>query len=203
MCCGHGDSPHYGVVTVRIPAGNDSSRIVTAALSAIVRTYPSPFMPSVVPSARRVIFFYGLLFGRPTVVMNMTERQNGETYASITGAVRELVALGVSVIVDAPSDSLTPSALTTEHPDVLQLEPMRREELESIPGFSPMLSALTHAGLQDITWTTLGGSPASYELLHERWAKADFSDGTSITPVVRSLVEEKLVEAIQRRNRAI
>lgn len=191
----------YGVVNVRIAAGFDSNRIVTAALSAIARVHPSMLVPSVLPSARRVIFFHGLFFGRPTVVLNMAERQEGDKYAGITGAVRELVALGLNVIVDASNNSLAPGALATERQGVLELEPMRRDVLEGISGFNPMLDALTQAGLHDVVWAVLGGSPASYELLHERWTKANFA--VDITPVVRALVEEKLVEAIRRRNRAV
>ena len=53
-------------------------------------------------SARRLLFYYSFLFKRsPIVLITVPERQNGEPYADVTAAVRDLADIyGLRVIVD-------------------------------------------------------------------------------------------------------
>lgn len=191
-----------GVVAVDVAAGTSGDAIVAAALSAVARVYPSPLVPSVLPSARRVIFWHRLVAGPPTIVLHMEERQDGAGYADATGAVRRLVGYGLNVIIDASENSLSPSALATWRQDELVLEAMPRATLESIAPLQPLLDALRRAGVDDAMWAVLGGCPAAYELLHTRWAKARFA-AAAVLPLAHELAQEALALAVARRDRAV
>jgi hypothetical protein len=120
-------------------------------------------------SARRILFFYSLLFKHsPIVVIGVPEREIGEQYPQVTSAVRALADdFGLRVIVDGSTNSIPPALLTTKRETVIAVEPMSKEQIESIPEFSSLIDFLKSRNLDDPVWMVLGGSPADYLKLKE------------------------------------
>jgi hypothetical protein len=117
--------------------------------------------------ARRVLFFYSYLFRNPpTVVLHVPDRLKGRPYASVSAAVSELAEdYGLSVIVDGTANALPPDLLHTGRQTVMEIGPMTREEIESIPEMATMMAALKRHCLADPVWRVLGGSPVHYVML--------------------------------------
>ena len=191
-----------GVVSVRVAAGAPSDAIARQALSAIARVQLAAAFVDVLPSARRVIFWHRLLAGRPTVVLQLSERRPGADFADVTGAARELADLGLRVIMDASENSLEPGALASCRQVVLELGPMPRKTLEGIAELQPLREALQVAGLTDAAWAALGGNPAEYRRLREKWAERDCEVG-ALAPVLLDFVQRKVAEAVLLRDAAI
>jgi hypothetical protein len=86
-----------------------------------------------------------------------------EPYASVPAAVRQLVEVyGVKVIVDGCPNSVPPELLRTNRECVVNVEPMSREQLESIPEFREFVEFLKNHKLDDAVWKVVGGCPAKF-----------------------------------------
>lgn len=186
-----------GVVYVQVGCDHSEKDVFNDALCAIARVRTSFFVDPLA-SARRVIFFYSLFLGRPTVVLQIAERPENKDFASVTGPVRQLVKMGLRVILDTSDNSLTPGVLTTERQMVLEIEPMPRTILESIPTLAALHTQLKDAGLDDIVWCILGGSPAAYERLDMALAVARISN-SDMQAQLTSFLQKKLIDAIHQR----
>jgi hypothetical protein len=136
-----------------------------------------------VGSARRLLFFYSFLFKRsPIVVIRVPERLSGQPYADVPSAVRALADdYGLRVVVDGSPNSLPPELLATKRERVIAVEPMSKEQIESIPEFKGLIDFLKSRNLNDPVWKVLGGSPADYLKLEEAIIdnKLSFSDTAS------------------------
>ena len=108
----------------------------------------------------------------PIVVIRVPERQAGEPYAQVTAAVRSLVDdFGLRVIVDGSPNSIPPELLTTRRQTVMVVEPMSRDQIESIPEFQSLIAALKAHKLDGPVWSVFGGSPVDYFKLRETITK--------------------------------
>ena len=97
------------------------------------------------------------------MVIRVPERQTGEPYAQVTSAVRDLADLyGLRVVVDGSPNSLPPELLATKRETVIAVEPMSKEQIESIPEFKELIDFLKSHNLDEPVWKVLGGSPADY-----------------------------------------
>jgi hypothetical protein len=134
-----------------------------------------------VSSAHRLLFFYSFLFKRsPIVVIRVPERQFGQNYADVTAAVRELTDVyGLRVVVDGSPNSLPPELLATIRETVIAVEPMSKEQIESIPEFKELIDFLKRHNLDEPVWKVLGGSPAGYLKLKEAIIDNALSDTAS------------------------
>ena len=102
------------------------------------------------------------------MVIRVPERQIGEPYAQVTSAVRDLADLyGLRVVVDGSPNSIPPELLTTNRETVITVEPMSKEQIESIPEFKVLMDFLKSHNLDDPVLKVLGGSPAKYLKLKE------------------------------------
>jgi hypothetical protein len=150
-------------------SGAHKSEIVDQALREIAgfRFRLSYLQP--VDSARRVLFFYNLMFKLPPiVVIRVPERQAGQNYADVTAAVRALAdGFGLKVIVDGSPNSVPPELLTTRRQTVMVVEPMSRDQVESISEFQSFVAVLKGLKLDGPVWNVLGGSPIDYSKLGE------------------------------------
>jgi hypothetical protein len=88
-----------------------------------------------------LLFFYSFLFKRsPIVVIRVPERESDEPYAQVTSAVRDLTDLyGLRVVVDGSPNSLPPTLLATKREMVVDVEPMSKELIDSIPEFKGLI----------------------------------------------------------------
>ena len=106
-----------------------------------------------------MLFFYSFLFKRSPI---------GEPYAQVTAAVRDLAdSYGLRAVVDGSPNSLPPELLASKRETVIAVEPMSKEEVESIPEFKDLIDFLKSHNLDDPVWKVLGGSPADYLKLEE------------------------------------
>jgi hypothetical protein len=102
------------------------------------------------------------------VVIGVPERESGEPYAQVTAAVRDLAdSYGLRVVVDGSPNSLPPTLLSTKRETVIAVEPMSKEQIESIPEFKDLIDFLKSHNLDEPAWKVLGGSPADYLKLEE------------------------------------
>lgn len=80
-------------------------------------------------------------------------------YARLFPAISELTEeYGLRVIVDGSPNAIYPFHREEE----MYVDLMSREQIESIPEFSRLMSLLKHHRLDDAVWKVLGGSPLSY-----------------------------------------
>jgi len=105
-------------------------------------------------------------------VLRVSERSAGTEFAETAGAVRSLVDSGFRAVIDSSPNSLEPATLTTLRQEVLEVGPMPRELLVSLPEHAALFATLRSAGLEDVAWAVLGGVPALYEALHDRLRRA-------------------------------
>lgn len=171
----------HGVVKFSTKSGADKDLIVDQALRAITGIRYNFINP--IGSARRLLFFYSFMFKRsPIVVINVPERDTDEKYAQVTSAVRALTdEFGLRVIVDGSPNALPPQLLATEREKVFAVEPMSKEQIESISECQELISFLKRRNLDGTVWKVFGGSPIDYLNLKEdlEFKKMSLSDTAS------------------------
>ena len=97
------------------------------------------------------------------MVIRVPERLSGQNYADVPSAVRDLADVyGLRVVVDGSPNSIPPELLTTKREMVIAVEPMTKEQIESIPEFKGLIDFLKSRDLDEAVWKVLGGSPADY-----------------------------------------
>eukprot|EP01038_Epipyxis_sp_PR26KG_P013667 gene13667-18340_t len=184
---------HLGVVKISTESGASKSVIIDQALRALTGIQFEYFKP--VGSARRLLFFYSLLFkGRsPIVVIRVPECQIGEPYAQVTSAVRDLADLyGLRVVVDGSPNSLPPELLATKRETVIAIVPMSKERIESIPEFKDLIDFLKSHNLNEPVWKVFVGSPADYLKLEEAIIDNKLSLSDTASDVVVNQVKDQL-----------
>ena len=152
------------------------------------------------PSVRRVLWWYGWFLPRPLVVLRAGERMDGEGYAGIPGAARELTGYGLRVLIDGSTNSLPSEVLTTLRQDVLELEPMPRNILHSIPEYESLFRVLREEGLEDATWQVLGGVPAHFDEIVTQLKR---NEPAAYRRVIVKYLRDEISKAISRRDRML
>jgi len=137
------------------------------------------------------------------VVIKVPERQIGEPYAQVTSAVRDLADLyDLRVVVDGSPNSIPPELIATKRETVIAVEPMTREQIESIPEFKGLIALLKSHNLDEPVWKVLGGSPADYLKLEEAIAdnKLSLSDTASekVVNQVKNHLQSVLTKSLNR-----
>jgi len=136
-------------------------------------------------------------------VIKVPERQIGEPYAQVTSAVRDLADIyGLRVVVDGSPNSLPPELLATKRETVIAVEPMTKEQIESIPEFRGLIALLKSHNLDEPVWKVLGGSPADYLKLEEAIAdnKSSLSGAASeeVVNQVKNHLQSVLSDALSK-----
>ena len=184
-----------GVVVIEVAPGAPKDAIVASALASVAGVRSSLWDPR--PSALRVLWWYRWLLPPPIVVLRVSERPVGKEYAETAGAVRSLVDCGFRAVIDSSPNSLEPGTLATLRQDVIELGPMPRTLLISLPEHAALHVALRTAGLEDVVWAVLGGVPAHYTALRDKLRSAAPKDTASL---VERYLDEQLRGAISRLN---
>jgi hypothetical protein len=97
------------------------------------------------------------------MVIRVPVRLSGQNYADVPAAVRDLADLySLRVVVDGSPNSLPPELFATKRETVIAVEPMSKEQIESIPEFKDLIDFLKSHNLDEPVWKVLGGSPADY-----------------------------------------
>ena len=184
-----------GVVVVKVAPGAREDAIVSSALASIAGIRSSMWDPR--PSALRVLWWYRWLLPPPIVVLRVSERPVRKEYAETAGAVRSLVDCGFRAVIDSSPNSLEPGTLATLRQDAIELGPMPRALLFSLPELAALFGALREAGLEDVVWAVLGGVPAHYTALHDKLRRAAPKDAASL---IERYLDEQLRGAISQLN---
>jgi hypothetical protein len=104
--------------------------------------------------------------------------------------------------VDGSPNSLPPTLLATKRETVIAVEPMSREQIESIPEFKGLIALLKSHNLDEPVWKVLGGSPADYLKLEEAIAdnKLSLSDTASeeVVNQVKNHLQLVLTKSLNR-----
>jgi len=186
-----------GIINIVVQPGESGNDIIRASLQSLVNL-PFDFIPPY-DSARRVVFWYQLFsFGNtPTIIINATERKIGQDTASLTGAVRVLVdKYKLRVIVDASPNSLDERLLNTERADVVDIKPLTKEMIWSLPQLQEFLSIVNKAdNLADIVWAVLGGIPAKYEKVWRKFER--LKDSVDAKQLIGELLCDEIYAAIE------
>ena len=137
------------------------------------------------------------------MVIRVPEREIGQNYADITSAVRDLADLyGLRVVVDGSPNSLPPTLTATKRETVIAVEPMSKEQIESIPEFKGLIDFLKSHNLDEPVWKVLGGSPADYLKLEEALTdnKSSLSDTASeeVVNQVKNHLQSVLTKSLNR-----
>ena len=185
------------MLLLQTESGALKSAIIDQALRAITGIQLDFIKPA--GSARRVLFVYSLLFKRPPiVVIRVPERLIGHQYADLTAAVRALAdTFGLRVIVDGSPNSLPAELLTTNRETVIAVEPMSREQIESIPELEGFINLLKSCNLDGPVWKVLGGSPAKYLKLTEAFELSNTASEEFVDQVKNHL-QSVLGEALNK-----
>lgn len=135
------------------------------------------------------------------MVIRVPERESGEPYAQVTSAVRDLADLyGLRVVVDGCPNSLPPTLIATKRETVVAVEPMSKEQIESIPEFKGLIDFLRSHNLDEPVWKVLRGSPADYLKLGEAITdnKLSLSDTASeeVVNQVKNLLQSVLTKSL-------
>ena len=129
----------------------------------------------------------------PIVVIRVPERQTGQNYADLTSAVRDLTDLyGLRVVVDGSPNSIPPELLATKRATVIAVEPMSKEQIESISEFKGLIDFLKSHNLDEPVWKVLGGSPIDYLKLEEAIIDNKLSLSDTASDVVVNQVKNHL-----------
>lgn len=148
-----------GIIRIKVSPGESMKKIVENALRGL--TELSLNIVDVGPYAKKVLFWYKL-FTRttPVIVINAAEREIGDPYPQITAAVRHLTDdIGLRVIVDSSPNSVSTALLSTKREEIIEIKPMAREMIWSVPELQPLFKMTKQAGLDNVVWSVLGGNP--------------------------------------------
>ena len=187
-----------GVVNVTVAPGTLRDVIVMKALSEITNSRVGFVDPR--PSVRRVLWWYGWFLPRPIVVLRAGERMDSQMYADIPGAARELAGYGLRVLIDGSTNSLPSEVLATKRQCVLELEPMQRNILLSIPEYKSLLHLMREEGLEDVAWQVLGGVPADYD---EIVTQLKSNEPAAYRRIIIKYLRDEISKAISCRGRML
>ncbi len=189
----------FGVVSVGVAPGTSHNAILVDVFTAITNINPRAIEPSA--SARRVLWWHRLIFRTPvTVVLRGVERKPAETFAALDSAAKAMTHdFGLRVVIDASDNSLPENAKKTMREEAIEVGPMSRAVLESVPELAELLSALKAADLADVVWECVGGVPAKYIQLKGAWEKAGGGVGSDLEAVVEPFLIRLLDQAIGDR----
>lgn len=183
-----------GIVSLDVPAGARHETIIQRSLMEVTNIR-LPFL-NIHPSARRVLFWYGLfLRAPPIVILRVAERMDLDNYAEVPSAARELAHLGLRVLIDGSTNSLPIETLNTKREVVMDLEPMTKEVICNIPEYQELLEELRKNDLFDVVWAIIGGVPADFQKLSQKWK---LNDSRDIVAVAYEYVCELLAKSISK-----
>jgi len=185
-----------GVIHVDAAPGHSKDDIVANTQNALTRP---PFKMRPMTSTSQVLFWYRLVTRgeSPIVVISATEREPGQGYAGLTGAVRTLVEkLKLRVVVDGSPNSISQSVLQTTREEVIEIKPMDREMIWRLDQLQDLFKCVKEAGLDDVVYAVLGGIPSRYENLG-RQLDARFEAGQDPREFIGTYLCAQISDAIK------
>jgi GTP-binding protein EngB required for normal cell division len=188
-----------GVIHIEAKPCHNQDDIVNNTEKALTSP-PFGFRP--LTTMPRVIFWHRLFTGgrAPIVVIKATEREPGEGYAGLTGAVRTLVdKFRLRVVVDASPSSVSESLLQTIRQRVFNIRPMTRDMIWQLDQLQDLFKYVKEASLDDAVFAVLGGIPSRYENLWNN-TEDDLQTGQDARQVIGSYLCDQIYAAIKLIN---
>ena len=149
----------WGVILVRISAGQSEKDINADVFTAIARSFSRSVDNS--GSASRVLFWHSFFFCTPvTVVLEAAEISAGDKFAALDAAacgLTQTYGKKLRIIIDASHNSLPESATATKRQMLFSLEPLPRPMLETMPELNLLVELLKRERLTDVVFLCLGG----------------------------------------------
>jgi len=152
---------------MEVAPGTSGDDIINRALYLATNIRISFF--NLVASAKRVVWFYKLIFRKsPVLVISIQERLQGQNYASVVGAARTLTEkYQFRVLLDGSPNSIPDELLRTGREIVMYIDKMPRKMIEKLDQLKYLFSVLQDLKLVDVTWEVLGGVPSLYDKMWE------------------------------------
>ncbi|KAI3653781.1 hypothetical protein MP228_001728 [Amoeboaphelidium protococcarum] len=188
-----------GVVRVAADAGMTKTEIVDAALRELTGLNSRFSIANPYVNSRRVIFWYRLLSrgDSPIIIINASERQPGQPFASLAAASRTLNEdFQLRVVIDGSPGALEPMLFGTKRENVLDIVPMDRGMVQNLPQLQTMLAHVNRLNLSDVVWSVLGGVPADYEKLDKSISIALDTAPASVHSVIGEYLRNQVSQAI-------
>ena len=191
----------WGVIHVRISAGQNEKDINADVFTAIARSFSRSVDNS--GSASRVLFWHSIFFRTPvTVVLEAAEISAGGKFAALDSAARGLTQTygkKLRLIIDAEDNSLPESATATKRQMLILLDTLPRSMLETLPELNLLLEFLDREHLADVVFLCLGGNPADYGRLRDELIKSDSNKIERVTMFLQNILNK----AIDKKNKHV
>lgn len=187
------------VLCVPVPAGASHDHVVAAVRNAVVRSTAAR-----ADCMERVLRAHRHLFGSPvTVVLQPAAWADGLAPAAVVPGGLDVARLGtLYVVIDADPDALDARMVPVLGRRLVVLQPMRRWQIEALPGLRGLHVSLALAGLDHAVWAVLSGNPGLYRQLDEQVRGRLGSDG-DVAPAVESFLRSELAKAVSLRSHAL
>ena len=191
----------WGVIHVRISAGQNEEEINANVFTAIARSFSRSVDNS--GSASRVLFWHSIFFRTPvTVVLEAAEISTGGKFAALDSAARGLTQTygkTLRLIIDASDNSLPESATATKRQMLILLDTLPRSMLETLPELNLLLEFLDREHLADVVFLCLGGNPADYGRLSDELIQSDSNKIERVTMFLQNILNK----AIDKKNKHV
>ena len=193
-----------GVSRVDVEAAMTKREIVDAALREFTGLSSRFSFANPHVNARRVVFWYRLLSrgDSPIIIINVSERQPGQPYASLAAASRILnEQFQIRVVIVGSPGALEPMLFLMEREDLLEIGTMDRVMIEKLPQLQTLFAFVSKFGLGNVVWKVLGGVPAKYEKLDKSISRA--LDTADPSTAVHSAIGEYLCNQVYQAIRVV
>jgi hypothetical protein len=176
------------------------TEIVDAALRELTGLSSRFSIANPYVNARRVVFWYRLLSrgDSPIIIINASERQPGQPYASLAAASRTLNEdFQLRVVIDGSPGALEPMLFRTGRQSVLEIGTMDRAMIEKLPQLQTMLAFVAKFNLSDVVWSVLGGIPTKYEELDKSITRALDTEASTVQSAIGEYLCNQVSDAIR------
>ena len=193
-----------GVSRVDVEAAMTKREIVDAALREFTGLSSRFSFANPHVNARRVVFWYRLLSrgDSPIIIINVSERQPGQPYASLAAASRILnEQFQIRVVIVGSPGALEPMLFLMEREDLLEIGTMDRVMIEKLPQLQTLFAFVSKFGLGNVVRKVLGGVPAKYEKLDKSISRA--LDTADPSTAVHSAIGEYLCNQVYQAIRVV
>jgi hypothetical protein len=124
----------------------------------------------------------------PVVVIHVAERFVGKETVDLTNAVRHLAEeYQIRVIVKGEPNSIDASLLRTNRADVVEIQPMTKDMIWSLPQLQDLFKIAKEEGLEHVLWAVFGGNPSKYEVIWSHYSLL-FEDGIDKKQLLGKLI---------------
>eukprot|EP01012_Entosiphon_sulcatum_P064184 TRINITY_DN9296_c0_g1_i1.p1 TRINITY_DN9296_c0_g1~~TRINITY_DN9296_c0_g1_i1.p1 ORF type:complete len:367 (-),score=46.93 TRINITY_DN9296_c0_g1_i1:102-1202(-) len=154
-----------GVVKVGVTPGSEEANIVLMSNAALCHVQDRPFFMLLGGSTRRTLWCFRAIFRQKPVVVLEVHEVKAARFAEVAAAARTISGQGVTVVIDASTNSLDDGVMRTLRSKHVVLKTLPWEHVCGIPEFQLLVESLRRFGLEEATQRIIGGNLAALEVL--------------------------------------